>query len=127
MDKRKNNSDFKRDLIKRSIDLSKKTIHLVDKFPKKNATWVISDQLLRSVTSIGANFVEAQSSVSKREFVKFLSIALKSGNESKYWFFLSKELDRSLSERIDELINETEELVKIIGASISTLKGHRKL
>ena len=44
----------------------------------------MTDQLLRSATSIGANVVEAKSASSKRDFIKFYEIALKSANETKY-------------------------------------------
>ena len=45
----------------------------------------IIDQLIRSSTSIGANIIEAKSSSSRREFIKYYEIALKSANETKYW------------------------------------------
>ena len=46
----------------------------------------IFDQLLRSATSIGANVVEGGSGSTKRDFINFFHIALKSANETKYWF-----------------------------------------
>ncbi|KKR72391.1 MAG: hypothetical protein UU14_C0006G0030 [Candidatus Roizmanbacteria bacterium GW2011_GWB1_40_7] len=122
-----NNSDFKQQLIRRSFTLARKIIVLVDKFPKKRSAWVIADQLLRSATSIGANIIEAQAASSKRDFVNFLNHALKSGNETKFWLALARDLDSQLSEEINELLKEADELVKILGSSISTLRGKRKL
>ena len=83
--------------------------------------------MLRSATSIGANIIEAQAASSKRDFVNFLNHALKSGNETKFWLALARDLDSQLSEEINELLKEADELVKILGSSISTLRGKRKL
>ncbi|MBU2592490.1 four helix bundle protein [Patescibacteria group bacterium] len=69
----------------------------MEKFPKKRAAWIISDQLLRAGTSIGANIVEAQAASSRRDFTNFLNHALKSANETKFWLILSKDLNPKLS------------------------------
>ncbi len=121
------NEDFKRELIKRAFNLARRIIALVDKFPNKRSAWVITDQLLRAATSIGANIIEAQATSSRRDFTNFLNHALKSGNETKFWLALSKDLDASLVSEIELLIKETDELVKILGASIATIKGKNKL
>ena len=121
------NKEFKRQLIIRAFKLARKVIALVDKFPNKRSAWIIADQLLRAITSIGANIVEAQAASSKRDFVNFLNYALKSGNESKFWFALAKDLDKKSLSEIEILLKETDELVKILGSSIATLKGKKKL
>lgn len=122
-----NNEDFKKQLIKRAFLLARRIITLVDKFPQKRSAWVITDQLIRAATSIGANIIEAQAASSKKDFANFLNHALKSGNETKFWLALSKDLDEKLITEIDEILKETDELVKILGASIATLKGKNKL
>ncbi len=121
------NSEFNKLLINRAFNLARKIITLVDKFPKKTSSFVIADQLLRSGTSIGTNIIEAQAASSKRDFVNFLNYALKSGNETKFWLALSKDLDANLIININELLKETDELVKILGSSISTIRGKNKL
>jgi four helix bundle protein len=60
-------------------------IQLIRELPEKRVYWAISDQLMRSATSIGANITEAKSASSKRDFIKYYEIALKSANETKYW------------------------------------------
>jgi four helix bundle protein len=117
------NSEFKEMLSNRSFKFAKEVILLTDKFPKKRSSWVISDQLIRSACSIGANIIEAQAASSKKDFINFLNNSLKSGNETKYWLSLAKELDVKLNKEIDKLINEANELTKILGASILKLKG----
>jgi len=117
------NSEFKVMLSKRSFNFAKETIMLTDKFPKKRSSWVISDQLIRSASSIGANINEAQAASSKKDFINFLNHSLKSGNETKYWLNLAKELDGKLGKEIDNLLTEVDELTKILGSSIIKLKG----
>jgi len=79
------------------------------------------DQLLRSSTSIGANVIEAKSSSSKREFIRYYEIALKSANETKYWICLFRD-GMKISSEIKALLNEADEISKIIAASIIKLK-----
>lgn len=121
------NDEFKRKLINRSFVLARKIIALVDKFPNKRSAWVISDQLIRAATSIGANIIEAQAASSKRDFVNFLNHALKSGNETKFWLALSKDISPTHLQEINSLLKEVDELVRILGSSIATLKGRNKL
>ncbi len=121
------NKEFKRQLIMRSFNLAREALKLVDKFPHKQSAQVIASQLLRAVTSIGANIIEAQAASSRKDFVNFLNHALKSGNETKFWLALSKDLDDKLVLDANKYLKETDEIVKILGSSISTLKGKNKL
>ena len=121
------NDEYRKKLIQRAFVLARKTILLVDTFPNKRSAWVISDQLIRAVTSIGANIIEAQAASSKRDFINFLNHALKSGNETKFWFALAKDIASDQVETIELLMKEVDELTKILGSSIATLKGKNKL
>ncbi len=114
-------------LIQRAFALARLVLGMIDKFPKKRSAWVIADQLLRSATSIGANIIEAQAASSKKDFINFLNHALKSANETKFWLALARDLDKELIPEINNLLKEVEELAKILGSSISTLKGKNKL
>jgi len=66
-------------------------IKLCGEFPEKRVFWIVGDQLLRAGTSIGANLVEAKAASSKKDFIKFYQIALKSANETKYWLYILKD------------------------------------
>jgi len=83
---------FKKEFIGRLIRFSLSIIDLSETLKKDRKFWVIIDQLIRSATSIGANVVEAKSSSSRRDYIKFFEIALKSANETKYWLILVREL-----------------------------------
>jgi len=119
----RNNNEFKRALIERSLSFSKQIFALVDKLPNKRSAWVITDQLVRSSTSIGANITEAQAASSRKDFINFLNHALKSGNETKYWLLLAQELDKKLFTEIDDLLRELDQIVKILGSSVRTLRN----
>ncbi len=74
----------------------------------------MGNQLLRSGTSIGANVEEAQAGHSKADFVYKINIALKEARESRYWLSLISEASLIPSNKLAEIINETEELIKIL-------------
>lgn len=122
-----NNKDYKQQLITRAFTYAKNIIALSDKFPNKRSAWIITDQLIRAATSIGANIIEAQAASSRKDFTNFLNHALKSGNETKFWLALARDLDKKLGYDIDNLLKETDELVKILGSSIIKLRGKNKL
>lgn len=111
----------------RAFYLSINIIKFLDTLPLKQSLRIICDQLIRSATSIGANIVEAKSSSSKREFLNYFQIALKSANETKYWLALLEKLLPGQSKEIKKIIQEVDEISKIIGSSILTMKGKRSL
>ena len=120
------NSKHKIKLKDRTYQYSIKMIEFLDNLSKDNSTRIISKQLLRSATSIGANIIEAQASSSKKDFTKYFNYSLKSANESVYWLSLLKDAKKINNYQIEYLLNETKELAKILGSSILTLKGKNK-
>ena len=120
------NSKSKTELKYRCYYFSIQIIKFLETLPEKRIYWVISDQLLRSATSIGANIVEAKSSSSKRDFIKFFEISLKSANETKYWLGLLRDSTNINKEKINQLLKETEEISKILGSSLLTMKNKNK-
>jgi len=117
------NLNLKTDLRTRSYKFSLSVIALIDKLPNKRVYWIISDQLLRSATSIGANIVEAKASSSKKDFIRFYQIALKSANETDYWLSLLGDISRV---EINKLVSEVREICKMLASSLLTMKGKRK-
>lgn len=116
----------KNELKYRCYYFSLKIISLLDNLPRKNSAKVISDQLMRSATSIGANMVEARASSSRLEYKKFFEISLKSANETKYWLGLLRDAKLSDEHKTNELLTEVEELAKMIGAGVIKLKSKLK-
>lgn len=76
--------------------------------------------------SIGANIVEARASSSKREFIKFFEIALKSANETGYWLSLLRDSRLVNADTLEPLLHEASELANMLGSSLLTMKGKRK-
>jgi four helix bundle protein len=119
------NSKFKIDLKSRVYKYSICVIEFLDTLPDDLSTSIISKQLLRSATSIGANVIEAKGSGTKKDFTNFYRYSLKSANESLYWFGLLRDAKKIKNQQLLFLLNETQELAKILASSILTLEGKR--
>ncbi len=107
---------------KRIYTLVLKILKSLEKLPKDNVTYKLSDQLIRSSTSVIANYVEGQSAISKKEFISFLQIALKSANESKLWLAMLKDMEKMKSNESEALLDEMNEISKVLTQSLITLK-----
>lgn len=119
-----NNEKFKIDLKRRVFNYSLEIIKFVDGLDKRDfSADIMAKQLLRSATSIGANIIEAQAGTSKKDFTNFLSHALKSANESKFWLALLRDSFKTNKQNTDHLLRETSELANILGSSIMKLRG----
>jgi four helix bundle protein len=116
---------FKKDFKRRLYNLTLNTIKFIDKLSKDNVSRRIGDQLLRSVTSIIGNYVEGQAASSKKDFTIYFNISLKSANESKLWFSILKDTGRAGKEEVEKYLTELDEISKIFGSSILTLKNKR--
>jgi len=116
---------FKKEFLKRLVCFSIKIIKFSDILKEERLSYPVIDQLIRASTSVGANVVEARASHSKKNYIKFFEIALKSANETKYWLFIIKEVKPKASEKAALLLDEIEEIAKIIASSVLTLKGKR--
>jgi len=102
-----------------------KLIKLLKTLPNDPCTRIIIEQLLRSGTSIGANYIEAQAASSKKDFTNFIHHSLKSANESKFWLALLRDTNKTKFKEINQLLEELKEIANILGASLLTLKGKR--
>jgi four helix bundle protein len=89
---------------------------------KKENEFVLSKQILRSGTSIGANVNEAISAISKKDFFFKLGISLKEARETKYWLNLLKDSDFINQETFNKSNKDCEELIKILSSIILTTK-----
>lgn len=120
------NSDKTYDIKIRCYEFSKAVVLFINKYEFKRIHYPIIDQLLRSATSIGANVIEAKSGNSRKNLISFYSIALRSANETKYWLCLVRDTLEVDKAEVNNLIKEADEISKIIGKSILTLKQNEK-
>jgi len=109
----------------RLIDYGVSVVKLTTKLNSSSTGRVISKQLLRSGTSVGANYEEARGAQSKADFIHKLQIVLKEIRESLYWLRLTNKSNILNTADCDTLINETIELSNIIAKSILTAKNNR--
>jgi four helix bundle protein len=118
-------SKFKKDFKKRLYSFTLKLIEFLDKLPNDNVSRRIGDQLLRSGTSIIANYIEGHAASSKKDFTNYFNISLKSANESKLWLAILRDSKRAKAEDVSWFLNELDEIAKIFASSILTLKGRK--
>ena len=99
-----------------------RAIKVVDALPHSQAGRTIGRQLVRSATSVGANYRAACRGRSRAEFVAKLGVALEEADESAYWIELIMEAELVPSHRMEPLLTEANELTAILTASIKSTK-----
>jgi four helix bundle protein len=107
----------KYDLEERTFVFAKNVIEYVRKLPKGIAYSEIGKQLVRSAGSVGANYIEANESLSKKDFIMRVKISKKEVKESLYWLNLSTPNKTYECEK-SELLRECGQLVKILATII---------
>lgn len=117
---------FKEEFKRRIYNFILRLIEFIDCLPDNRVCRIIENQLLRSGTSIGGNYFEAQSASSRRDFINYFNHSLKSANESKFWLTLLKDVKKANTEEIDILLRELLEIANIFATSILTLKRKNK-
>ena len=103
------------DLEDRTLKFAARVRDFVKKLPRSMTNIEIGSQLFRSAGSVGANYIEANESLSKRDFVMRAKISRKEAKESRYWLELSEPSAAEGDEKA-RLIQEATELMKIFGA-----------
>lgn len=116
----------KKELEERTKKFALRIIHFVSDLPKSKVTNVLGYQLLKSGTSIGANYREANRAQSRNDFIHKVSIVEKEAAETQYWLELCKDADIGDSKERDWLLKESGELLGIFTASGKTAKLHRQ-
>ena len=117
---------FKNEFKKRLYNWVLRLIKFVDKLPKDSVCRILCSQLIRSGTSILANYIEANSASSKKDFINFFTHALKSANESKVWLALLRDTNKGDKLKLRWLLDELIEISNVLAKSILTLKGKNK-
>ena len=112
-------------LIAKTLDFSVRIVNLYKCLRDERHETVMSKQVLRSGTSIGANASEAIAAESTDDFVHKLTISLKEANETKYWILLLHRTQFIKEEEFKSIIKDCQELRKMIGSIISSTKRNR--
>ena len=113
-------------LIDKSIDFGARIVKLYRYLVKTRHENVLSKQILRSGTSIGANINEAQYGNSKADFIAKLHIALKETAETEYWLRLLEKSEYLEEQHAASLLNDCLEIKRILISSINTAKGNEE-
>ena len=113
----------KPDLSERLLDFAANVIKLAAALNKTAPGRHIASQLMRSSTSSGANYEEACGAESKADFIHKMQLVLKELKESLYWLKLIRKSALIPDERVQPLLSEAEELVRIIAKSIVTARS----
>ena len=115
-------TQFKAEFTKRLVHFTVNTLKLCRSLREDRTLWEVANQVARSSASIGANVSEAKGSGSEKGYKNYFEIALKSANETKYWFTVIAEFGVGNDESFKNLENELNEIMKILTASILTMK-----
>jgi four helix bundle protein len=106
----------------KSYDFSIKIINLYLDLKKQQKEYILSSQILRSATSIGANVEEAIGGQSLKDFFSKICIAYKEARETHYWLRLFRDTNIITQDKAKQLLNDLEEILKIITKIQTTTK-----
>lgn len=113
----------KNPLKEKSFAFAINIVKLSQSLISKRKEYVLSKQILRSGTSVGALIRESEFAVSKADFINKLTVSLKEANETEYWLMLLYETDYLEKENFEVLRSACKEIIAMLVASIKTSKG----
>ena len=111
-------------LENRSYRFSIRIVECCQYLQRDKREYILSKQLLRAGTSIGASIAEGRFAQSRADFISKLSISLKEANETKYWLRLLKDTDHLPPPTANELLDDVEQLIKMLASSLKTAKSN---
>lgn len=109
----------------KSREVSKLIILLTRKLPSERIVWIITDQILRSSFSVGACIAEGYGKYLGKEYPRFIQMALGSARETEYWLELLEETYPKFSPQIKQIILLNEETIKMLIATLNTLRRNQ--
>ena len=110
----------------KSFDFAVRIVNLYKHLTSEKKEYVISKQLLRSGTSIGANVAEAEKAQSNADFYSKLTISLKEANESYYWLRLLYATQYLTKQEFESVENDVKEIISILVAITKTIKNNKQ-
>ena len=109
-------------VLEKSYALALRMVKLYKYLMEEKKEFVLSKQILRSGTSIGANIEEAMGAQSEKDFLSKISIAYKEARETKYWLKLLNDSEYLEEKQAQSLFQDIEEMLKLLGSIQKTMK-----
>jgi len=114
------------ELRARTREFALRVVRMVQVLPKNAVADVLGKQVLRSATSVGANYRAACNAVTRPIFLHKMSIVVEEADETVYWLEMIRDAELVKPEKLASLIDEAEQVLKIMSASLKTAKTARK-
>ncbi len=114
-------------LIQKTYVFALRIVKLSQFLIQEKKEYILSKQILRSGTSIGANTEESMGGQSKKDFFSKLSIAYKEARETKYWLHLLQDSNYISFNQASSILNDCEEILKILGKTLSTIRKKQSI
>lgn len=109
-------------VAEKSIDFSIRLIKLYKILIEERKEFILSKQMLRSGTAVGALIREAEHAQSKADFLNKMNIALKEANEAEYWLLLLNKGDFITNKEYESIRNDAVEMIKLLAKIVKTTK-----
>ncbi len=113
-------------IVNKSFDFAKRIVNLNKHLSLQKNEYVLSRQILKSGTSIGANVFEAQNAQSNADFLSKMKIALKEATETLYWLMLLHETDYINTSAFESLKSDLDDIRNILGSICKTTSDNIK-
>lgn len=120
-----NKNRHPQDIAERVFVFATRVLKMTLSLLKNQINKILINQIIRSVTSIGANMEEARGAHTKSDFTYSMNIAKKEARETIYWLRLIIEMNPSLRFRLSLLLQENEEIIKILTAIVKTARPRK--
>lgn len=109
-------------IVDKSYSFAARIVKYCFEIQKKEKEYVLSNQLLKSGTSIGANVEESQGAISKAEFIAKTQISYKEAKETRYWLRLIKDAEVFQNAQSEQLLKDCNELILILSSILKSSK-----
>lgn len=113
-------------IAEKTVDFAVRIVKFYKYLCDEKKEYVLSKQILRSGTSIGANVRESKNAQSKPDFISELNIALKEADETQYWLEILVKSDLIKEDQVARLNADLKEIIAILVTSIKTLRENQK-
>lgn len=115
------------DLLERIEEFCVRCLHVTDSLDRDRVSRRVIDQMIGCSTAVGANCFEAAEAMSRKDFVKSISIGVKELNETRFWLRLVGRQEWISPDRLAGLLGEAEELKRILGAIITRTRARDQM